>query len=480
MEEKKLYINGEWLDGSGSEVIQVLNPANGEVVGTVPAAGKKEVIQAIEAASEAFDAWAALPARRRATYLRRWYELMGEHKESIAQILTLEQGKPLAEARGEVAAAGRFLEWYAEEAVRVTGEIIPPSSENKRIMVLRQPVGVVAAITPWNFPASMITRKIAPALAAGCPVILKPASQTPLTAAAIVELAHEAGIPKGVVNLVTGSATLIGKALMEDGRVRKITFTGSTEVGKMLMRQSADTMKRVSLELGGHAPYLVFDDADLEQAVAGVIQAKIRNAGQMCVAVNRFFVQEGIYDAFVSRVRTELKKINTGNGLDESVTMGPLINQKAYQKVVDHVTDARELGAGLLYGGNGRHESDHPEAGYFYEPTLLTNVTDEMKIMREETFGPVLPLRRFETEEEALRLANDSRYGLAAYVYTQSLSRGIRVSEKLQYGVVGLNDGGPATVQAPFGGFKESGIGREGGHHGMDPFLEIKYISIGI
>ncbi|SMP44156.1 NAD-dependent succinate-semialdehyde dehydrogenase [Anoxynatronum buryatiense] len=480
MEEKKLYINGEWVKRANDDVIQVLNPASGEVVGTVPNAGREEVMQAVDAASKAFDTWAALPARRRAEYLRRWFDLMREHKESIARTLTLEQGKPLAEARGEVAAAGRFLEWYSEEAVRVAGEIIPPSGEKKRIMVLRQPVGVVAAITPWNFPASMVTRKIAPALAAGCPVILKPASQTPLTAVAIVELAHEAGIPRGVVNLVTGSAALIGETLMADSRVRKITFTGSTEVGKMLMRQSADTMKRISLELGGHAPYLVFDDADLEQAVAGVIQAKIRNAGQMCVAVNRFFVQEGIYDAFVSRLRTALKQIQTGNGLDESVTMGPLIDHKAYQKVLDHVLDARELGAGLLCGGNGRHEGGHPEAGYFFEPTLLTNVTDQMKIMQEETFGPVLPLRRFETEEEALLLANDSRYGLAAYVYTQSLSRGIRVSEKLQYGVVGLNDGGPATVQAPFGGFKESGIGREGGHHGMEPFLEIKYISIGL
>lgn len=480
MRQEKLYINGQWMSGSDDEEIQVLNPATGEVVGTVPRAGKEEVKQAIDAASEAFEAWAALPARRRSGYLKRWFQLLEEQAETVANLLTLEQGKPLAEARGEVKAAGRFLEWYAEEAVRVAGEMMPPSGDNKRIMILRQPVGVVAAITPWNFPASMVTRKIAPALAAGCPVILKPASQTPLTAAAIVALAHEAGIPPGVINLVTGSATVIGEAFMEDKRVRKITFTGSTEVGKTLMRQSADTVKRVSLELGGHAPYLVFDDADLDQAVAGVIQAKIRNAGQMCVAVNRFFVQEGIYDAFISRLRGALKEIQTGNGLDDMVTMGPLIDHKAYEKVVDHVADARELGAGLLWGGTGRHEGSHPEAGYFFEPTLLTHVTDQMKMMKEETFGPVLPVRRFETEEEALRLANDSDYGLAAYVYTQSLSRGIRMSERLQYGVVGLNDGAPATVQAPFGGFKESGLGREGGHHGMDPFLEIKYISIGL
>jgi succinate-semialdehyde dehydrogenase/glutarate-semialdehyde dehydrogenase len=480
MEQEKMYINGNWIDSHSEKILTVFNPYNGEVVGSVPDAEETEIKQAIDAAQEAFVSWAALPARTRAGYLKQWYALMLEEEDAIARILTMEQGKPLSEAKREVLAAAHFLEWYGEEAVRIYGETIPASTVNKRMIVIRQPVGVVGAITPWNFPASMVTRKIAPALSAGCTVILKPASQTPLTAAKILRLAHKAGIPKGVVNLVTGSSQMIGAVFMTDQRVRKITFTGSTEVGKTLMRQSADTLKRVSLELGGHAPYLVFDDADVNAAVKGVLQAKIRNSGQMCVAGNRFYVQENIYDAFVTKLREQLRKLTSGNGMEPGTDLGPLIDEDAFNKVKAHVDDARNKGAGLLCGGKSRHEGDDKNAGYFFDPTLLTNVTDEMKIMQEETFGPIMAIRRFENEEEVVRMANDSDYGLAAYVYTESLSRGIRVAEQLQFGVVGLNDGGPSAVQAPFGGFKDSGLGREGGHHGLDAFLEIKLISIGL
>jgi len=480
MDKQKMYVNGVWKDSESGKAMEVINPFNGEVVGSVPFATENEVKEAISAAAESFENWAGLTGQKRAEYLKKWHGLMLEQTDSIAQILTLEQGKPLIEAKGEVIAAAKYLEWYAEEAVRNYGEIIPAINENKRVMVIRQPVGVVGAITPWNFPASMITRKIAPALAAGCTVILKPASQTPLTAVKIIRLAHDAGIPEGVINLVTGSSQLIGEELMADKRVRKITFTGSTEVGKNLMRQSADTLKRISLELGGHAPYLVFEDADVEKAVKGVMQAKFRNSGQMCVAGNRFYVHEKVYDLFISRLRELFKTLQSGNGLLPEIDLGPIIDRKAYEKVQAHVEDAREKGAVLVCGGQGRHEGKHTDAGYFFEPTLLTNMTREMKIMQEETFGPIMAIRRFETEEEVIRMSNETQFGLAAYVFTESLSRGIRVAESLQYGVIGLNDGSPSSVQAPFGGFKESGLGREGGHHGFDAFLETKMISIGI
>ncbi|MDW7670389.1 MAG: NAD-dependent succinate-semialdehyde dehydrogenase [Bacillota bacterium] len=480
MEPEKMYINGNWTDSHSGKILTVINPYNGDTVGSVPDAEKAEISQAVDAAQDAFISWSALPARTRAGYLKQWHAFMMEEEEAIARMLTLEQGKPLSEAKREVVAAAHFLEWYAEEAVRIYGETIPASTVDKRMTVIRQPVGVVGAITPWNFPASMVARKIAPALAAGCTVILKPASQTPLTAVKMIRLAHKAGIPKGVVNLVTGSSQMIGAVFMADQRVRKITFTGSTEVGKTLMRQSADTLKRVSLELGGHAPYLVFDDADVNSAVKGVLQAKLRNSGQMCVAGNRFYVQEKIYDAFVTKLREQLRKLKSGNGMEPGTDLGPLIDEDAFNKVNAHVEDARNKGAGLLCGGKSRHEGDHKDAGYFFDPTLLTNVTDEMKIMQEETFGPVMAIRRFEKEEEVLRMANDTNYGLAAYVYTESISRGIRVAEQLQFGVVGLNDGGPSAVQAPFGGFKDSGLGREGGSQGLDAFLEIKLISIGL
>lgn len=391
--------------------------------------------------------------------------------------MTLEQGKPLQEALGEVLYAAAFVEWYAEEAKRVYGENIPASKENKRIHVLKQPVGVVASITPWNFPAAMITRKLAPALAAGCTVVAKPASSTPLTAVRIFELIEKAGFPKGVVNLVTGDAKVVGKALMDDFRVRKLTFTGSTEVGKILMAQAADTMKRVSLELGGHAPFIAFEDANLDRAVSGALASKLRNCGQVCVASNRFYIQESIVDEFIDKMKEGLKGYKLGDGLEEGVNLGPLVDEDVYSKVQKHIEDAVSKGARIEYGGLG-NKSDRSKGGYFQPPTLLSNVTEDMLIMQEETFGPVIPILTFKTEEEAIERANNSKYGLAAYFYTESLSRSIRVSEALEYGIIGVNDGVPSTPEAPFGGFKESGIGREGGHFGIEGFLETKYISI--
>lgn len=480
MKDYGLYINGAWIQIEGLNKIDVINPGTGDIVGTVPNGGETEAKLAIEAAVEAFEPWAALPANERGNYLKRLYDLMVEEKEDLARIMTLEQGKPLQEALGEVLYAASFMEWYGEEAKRIYGETIPAWKENKRIMVLKQPVGVVAAITPWNFPAAMVTRKLAPALAAGCTVVLKPASQTPLTAMKLFELFEKAGFPKGTVNIVTGSANAIGKAFMEDGRVRKITFTGSTEVGKVLMKQSADTVKRVSMELGGHAPFIVFDDADLDKAVEGAAASKFRNCGQVCVASNRFYVQESIAATFVEKLRDKLKHYKVGYGLEEGVNIGPLIDKKGYEKVREHIEDAVAKGAKVEAGGKGYHDIEAEDAGYFFEPTVLSHVTEDMLIMKEETFGPVMPIVTFKDEAEAIRAANNTNYGLAAYLFTESLSRGIRVSEKLEYGIVGLNDGLPSTAQAPFGGFKESGLGREGGHHGLEAFLETKYISMGI
>lgn len=480
MRMEKLYINGQWKDAASGESFDVLNPADGSLVGKMAAAGKEEVLEAIDTANQAFEEWSNLPAHVRADYMKKWHKLLLEKEETIASTLTAEQGKPLAEALGEVRSAASFVEWYAEEAKRVYGETIPASSSRKRIMVLKQPVGVTAAITPWNFPASMVTRKIAPAIAAGCPVILKPAKQTPFSAVEIIKLAHEAGIPKGVISLLAGPPEIIGDTLLEDNRVRKITFTGSTDVGKMLIKKSADTVKHLSMELGGHAPYIVFDDGDLDKAVKELMGAKIRNCGQVCIATNRLYVQESVEKEFVQKISEKFSAIKMGDGFEEGTQMGPLIDGNAYQKVQEQVEDALSKGATLITGGEGFHKGNHDQAGYYYKPTVLVDITEDMRIMKEETFGPVLPIQRFSTEEEALELANKSRFGLASYVFTESLSRGIRVSEKLEYGIVGLNDGGPATVQAPFGGFKESGLGREGGHFGIESFLEIKYISIGI
>ena len=480
MKNYKMYINGEWIEAQGQKRLEVINPATGEVLGTVPKGGKEEAKNAIQAAHEAFPSWSSLTAASRSAYLKKVYELMIAHQDETAQIMTLEQGKPLAEAKGEVLYAASFMEWYGEEAKRIYGEMIPASKENKRIMVLRQPVGVTAAITPWNFPAAMVTRKLAPALAAGCTVILKPASQTPLTAVKIFELFEMAGIPKGVVNLVTGSAGDIGNAIMEDSKVRKITFTGSTEVGKVLIKQSADTVKRVSMELGGHAPLIVFNDADMDQAVEGAVGSKLRNCGQVCVASNRFYVQEDILEVFVEKLKLRLQDYKMGNGMEEGVLIGPMIDRRGFEKVESHIRDAVEKGARIVSGGKGYHRANHEDAGYFFEPTILTGVKENMAVMSEETFGPLIPIVAFKTEEEVIAAANDTPYGLAAYLFTQSLSRAFRASERLEYGIIGVNDGVPSTAQAPFGGFKESGIGREGGHHGIDAFLETKYISIGL
>jgi succinate-semialdehyde dehydrogenase/glutarate-semialdehyde dehydrogenase len=475
MLQYQLYINGEWIPSGNGRTFSVTNPATGEVVGEVADATTEDVQRAVEAAHRAFPDWAARTAWDRATYLRRAYELIMAHQDELAELMTSEQGKPLPEAKGEVQYAAGFFEWYAEEAKRIYGDTIPATHPDKRILVLRQPVGVVAAITPWNFPAAMITRKIAPALAAGCTVIVKPAEQTPLTALRLAELFQEAGIPAGVVNVVTGTdPRTIGEILLRDERVRKVTFTGSTEVGKLIMRQAADTVKKVSLELGGHAPFIVFEDADLEKAAREVLTSKFRNAGQTCVCTNRIYVHETIADAFAEILVKQVEQLRMGNGMEAGVDIGPLIDGQAAEKAERHVRDAVEKGARVLTGGHRRSEGDV----HFFEPTVLVGVTDEMLVQREETFGPVAPIAVFRDEDEAIRRANDTPYGLAAYLYTRNLARAIRVSERLEYGIVGINDGLPSTVQAPFGGMKESGIGREGGKYGMEEFLETKYVSV--
>ncbi|KAB3528818.1 NAD-dependent succinate-semialdehyde dehydrogenase [Alkaliphilus serpentinus] len=480
MKNNKMYINGCWVEAKNGKGIEVHNPATGELLGTVPMGGGTETKEAIDAADGAFKEWSQLPASARGSLLRKLYDLVMEEKEEIARIMTLEQGKPLKEAVGECIYGANFLEWYAEEAKRVYGETIPASSKEKRIMVLKQPIGVVAAVTPWNFPLAMITRKLAPALAAGCTVVLKPASQTPLTAIKFMELVEAAGFPPGVVNMVTGVSSQIGAALMEDERVKKLTFTGSTEVGKQLMKQSADTVKKVSLELGGHAPFIVFEDADIDKAVDGAVASKFRNCGQTCISSNRFYVHENILDAFLRKLVERIKDLKLGNGLVEGVEIGPLIDSNSFEKVQKHVEDALDKGGKLVYGGKGQHLGINKKGGYFMEPTVIASATGDMIIAKEETFGPIMPIISFNSEEEVIKMANNSSYGLAAYFFTQSLSRSIRVMEALEYGIIGVNDGRPSTPQAPFGGFKESGIGREGGHYGIEEFLEIKFVSIEI
>lgn len=471
----RMYINGEWVKSVTNKELTVTNPANGQQIANVPYGGKEDAKAAVDAAYAAFPKWSSKTADERSHLLKRWHDHILDNKNDIAETMVLEQGKPLKEAMGEVTYAANFIAWYAEEAKRIYGETIPASAQDKRILVLKQPIGVVAAITPWNFPAAMITRKIAPALAAGCTVVIKPAEQTPLTALKLAEAAERAGIPKGVINIVTGDPQEIGEAWLQDTRVRKITFTGSTEVGKLLMRGAADTVKKVSLELGGHAPFIVFKDADLDEAVTGVIQSKFRNTGQTCVCANRVYVQEEIIDEFTEKFTAEVKKLKVGNGLEPNVQIGPLINEEAYMKVREHIDDAVQKGGKIVCGGERLFES---EGGFFIEPTVLSNVTDDMRIMQEETFGPVAPVVPFKTLDEVIERANDSRYGLAAYIFTKDLSTAITAMERLEYGIVGVNDGLPSTPQAPFGGFKESGIGREGGHHGIDEFLETKYVSI--
>ncbi|MDT3494749.1 NADP-dependent succinate-semialdehyde dehydrogenase [Bacillus toyonensis] len=474
VEKKAMYINGEWI--TLQEQIEVNNPATKEIFATVPKGGIAEAKQAVDAAHEAFKTWSKLTAADRATKLKKWFTLIDENKEEIAAIMTKEQGKPFAEALGEVNYANSFVEWYAEEGKRVYGEMIPASHPNKRILVMKQPVGVMAAITPWNFPAAMITRKVAPALAAGCTAVVKPASQTPLTALKLAELAHEADIPKGVINIVTGSAKAIADTWMEDERVRKVSFTGSTEIGKELMASAAQTMKKVSLELGGHAPFIVMNDADLDKAVEAVIGSKFRNAGQTCICTNRVFVQEEVYEVFVEKFQKAVGQLKVGDGFGAGTTVGPLIDENAVSKVKEHIEDAVQKGGELLYGGQQVTELD----GHFIQPTVIGFANDTMLCMTEETFGPVAPVAKFKTVEEVIERANNTPYGLAAYIFTKDISQAFQISEALEYGIIGLNDGLPSVAQAPFGGFKESGIGREGGHFGIEEYLEIKYISLGL
>ncbi|MED3625396.1 NAD-dependent succinate-semialdehyde dehydrogenase [Neobacillus thermocopriae] len=471
-----MYLDGKWIGEDYEVFTEIINPATKEVLGVVPKGGAYEAEQAVDAAHKAFKTWSKKTAEERYQLLMKWHQLIDENKQEIARIMTLEQGKPLKEALGEVQYANGFISWYAEEGKRVYGETIPASHPNKRILVRKEPVGVIAAITPWNFPAAMITRKVGPALAAGCTCVVKPANQTPLTALKLAELAHEAGIPKGVLNVITGRSAEIGDVWLKDPRVTKITFTGSTEVGKTLMRGAAENVKKVSLELGGNAPFIVMEDADLAKAARGLIQSKFRNAGQTCICTNRVYVQESVAEEFIQLFEAELKKLKIGNGLEEGTDIGPLIDQAAKSKVEALVQDAVDKGGKVIYSGIKPSE----ENGYFYAPTILINVNDDMECMRDEIFGPLAPIATFKTEEEVIERANDSSYGLAAYVYTENLSRSFRITEQLEYGIVGLNDALPSVVQAPFGGYKESGLGREGGHYGIEEFLEVKYISIGL
>src|SRR5690625_3564796 len=470
-----LYINGKWV--STEDNLEVSSPTSGENLGKVSKGGEHETQLAIDAAKKALSSWSKLTAKDRYNYLNRVAEILRSKTDHIATVITKEMGKPVNEAKGEISLAIDYLEWYAEEGRRIYGETIPASSESKRLMVIRQPIGVVGAITPWNFPIAMITRKLAPAVAAGCTVVLKPASATPLTAIEVIKAFHEAEVPEGVVNLLHGSASEIVNVLMASPDVRKITFTGSTEVGKQLVRQSADTMKKISMELGGHAPFIVFDDADLEQATDAAIASKFRNAGQTCVCTNRIYVHENVADQFAELLGKKVNELVIGDGLEPDVTIGPLIDQQAVDKAESHVKDAVEKGAQVVVGGN-RLTEDEFANGNFFEPTLLMNATHDMKISYEETFGPVAPILKFKTEEEVIERANSSEYGLASYIFTKDLSRRFRVSEAIEYGIVGINDPLPTVAQAPFGGVKESGIGREGGRHGIEDFLEYKYLSI--
>ncbi|MEK3937083.1 NAD-dependent succinate-semialdehyde dehydrogenase [Sporosarcina sp. FSL W7-1349] len=472
-----MYINGQWI--KTDKQLAVTNPATGEVVDYVDLVGSKETEEAIQAAEAAFPAWTALTADRRAAYLEAIVDKLKEKKEHLAQVITKEMGKSIHNARNEVNGAIAFFKWYAEEARRVYGETIPASAPNKRITVIHQPVGVVAAITPWNFPLSMTARKLGPALAVGCTVIIKPSSEAPLSSVELFKIFDEVGIPKGVVNLTIGKSSEIGDVLMQSKVVRKVSFTGSTEVGKILIRQSADTVKKVSMELGGHAPFIVFEDADLDLALNGVVSSKFASTGQQCICANRVYVHDSIYDEFAKRFLEKVEQLKVGNGLDESNQIGSMANKSGIEKVEEQVADALEKGAKVLHGGHRLTEGDFAD-GYFYSPTLLADVTDDMKICFEETFGPVAPLIRFTSEEEVIQKANNIEYGLAAYFYTNDVSRVYRVSEKLEYGMVGANDSSPFTVQAPFGGVKESGLGREGGFYGLDDYLETKLVSVGI
>lgn len=471
---QRCYVRGAWVDAADGRTITVRNPATGAVLGTVPRMGADGARAAIQAADDALPAWRARTAKERAAILRRWFELMMANQEDLATLMTAEQGKPMTESRGEIAYSASFIEWFSEEAKRVYGDTIPGYTADKRILVLKEPIGVVAAITPWNFPSAMITRKAGPALAAGCTVVLKPASATPFSALALAELGERAGLPPGVFNVVTGDSGAIGTELTTNPIVRKVTFTGSTEIGKKLMAQCAGTVKKVSLELGGNAPFIVFDDADLDAAVQGAIASKYRNSGQTCVCTNRILVQAGVYDAFARKLAEAVSRLKVGDGLQAETQQGPLIDEAAVAKVEEHIADAVAKGAKVVTGG-----TRHALGGTFFQPTVLTGATREMMVSREETFGPLAPLYRFETEEEAVALANDTEFGLASYFYTRDLARAWRVSERLEYGMVGLNTGLISTEVAPFGGVKESGVGREGSKYGIEDFLVVKYVCIG-
>jgi succinate-semialdehyde dehydrogenase / glutarate-semialdehyde dehydrogenase len=468
---QQAYIDGQWVDADSKKTFDVDNPATGEMLGHVPDMGGAETRRAIEAANRAFPGWRKTPAKARAAILRKWFDLMNAHADDLALLMVMEQGKPMAEAKGEIGYGASFLEWFAEEAKRAYGDVIPTTANDRRYVVTKEPIGVVACITPWNFPIAMITRKAGPAIAAGCTVVLKPSELTPYSAFALAELAERAGLPKGVLNIVTGDAPSIGKELTGNPIVRKLGFTGSTAVGKLLMAQCAGTVKKVSLELGGNAPFIVFDDADLDAAVEGAIASKYRNTGQTCVCANRILVQDSVYDAFAEKLAVAVRKLNPAPGTDPSASQGPLIEDDAVAKVERHIADAVAKGAKILVGGKR-----HARGGRFFEPTLLVNVTDKMAVAREETFGPLAPLFRFKTEEDAVRMANDTEFGLAAYFYGRDIGRVWRVAEALEYGLIGINAGVIATAEVPFGGMKESGIGREGSKYGLDEFMEIKYL----
>jgi succinate-semialdehyde dehydrogenase / glutarate-semialdehyde dehydrogenase len=471
---EKAYIDGKWVDADNKATINVINPATGELIGVVPKMGVAETRKAINCADKALPAWRAKTAKERAKILRNWFDLIMKNQEALAQLMTAEQGKPLVESRGEIAYAASFIEWFGEEAKRIYGETIPPHGVDKRLVVIKQPIGVCAAITPWNFPAAMITRKVGPALAAGCTIVLKPASQTPFSALALCQLAEEAGVPAGVFSCVTGSASEIGGELSSNPIVRKLSFTGSTEIGKLLMAQCATTVKKTSMELGGNAPFIVFDDADLDEAVKGAIISKYRNAGQTCVCANRIMVQDTIYDEFVEKLAKAVSALKVGNGAEDGTIIGPLIDDKALAKVEEHVNDAIRKGGKLVIGGKR-----HALGKSFFEPTVVSGATKDMLAFKEETFGPLAPVFKFSTEAEAIEMANDTEFGLAAYFYGQNIGRIWRIAEALEYGMVGINEGLISTEVAPFGGVKESGLGREGSKHGIEDYLEIKYLCMG-
>ncbi|HLR04079.1 MAG TPA: NAD-dependent succinate-semialdehyde dehydrogenase [Virgibacillus sp.] len=474
---KSIFINGEWREVESNNTETIYNPATLEAITDVANGGMQETRDAIDAAKSAFPAWSEMSGRKRSRILYKASELMHENAKQLGEILTTEQGKPLQEGIGEVKGAANFLLWYAEEASRAYGEWLPSSVSSKRMLVIPQPVGVVGAITPWNFPSSMITRKLGPALAAGCTAVLKPSPETPLSAIEIVKIFEKAGMPAGVVNLITGNAEDIGKEMLENKDVRMITFTGSTDVGKYLMREGSAQMKKVSLELGGHAPIIVFDDADLDKAATLSLASKFRNNGQTCICANRLYVHEAVAKEFANKLKEKVEQMKIGSGMEEGVDVGPLINEQASEKVQSHLDDAIKKGAQVMTGG---HKWNGNMKGYFYEPTVLKNITDDMLLMNEETFGPLLPIQTFTEDDVAIQKANDTNYGLAAYIFTESTSRTLRVSEKLEYGIVGVNDVFPSMPESPFGGIKQSGNGKEGGHHGMEEFMEQKFISIGI